>query len=180
MRSNLQTFAAVLARNMREVRARDPLYYGWPESETDRVAVKLTGGLLMGGANKAGAAIKATLRELAIRDTYKAIKAYLEVAPSIEWKCATCKAIGVPAIRLPLACGLCGSERDAAHGPQPLTAADLIAAVRAEEIALEAAQRAYQAAEAIDSAGARRDFDRAQELHTHLARRLAIPFEEVR
>lgn len=180
MRSNVQTFTAALAHHMREIRARDPQAYSWPESDTEKVAVKLTGGLLLGGANKDGAGIRATLRALGIKDTYKAIKAYLSVPPLIEWKCATCKLSreAFSAERLPVACPSCGSERDAAHGPQPLTAADLIASVKAEEIALDAAQDRYTA-DNRPTEVARRELDRARELHTHLARRLALPFTEV-
>lgn len=183
MKSNLQTFAAVLARNMREARAANPGAYKFPENETEKVAAQIAGTLAAGRSVQGGEGFKATLKALQLK-TPKAIREYLRAAPLIEWKCATCKLSreAFSTERLPIVCPACGSERDAVHGPQPLTAADLIAAVKAEEIALTGAQNRYasELAAGVREELARLNLTRAQELHAHLARRLALPFAEVR
>lgn len=101
----------------------------------------------------------------------------MRALPVIDWRCATCARAPAlqTATRLPVACPYCLSERDARHGPQPLTAAGLFAAVKAEEIALEAAQARYTA-DLRPTEVARRDLENAMRLHSHLARRLCVPF----
>lgn len=81
--ANYKEFVAVLAEKIEELLAPIP---GWrerlaPEYQgpggIDAFAAELTAKLLLGAALNTGASVKATCKHLKIKNTYKAIQAYL-------------------------------------------------------------------------------------------------------
>lgn len=76
--TNLEQFAGILETHYSRLFASDPEYAFVASRITPKaLAEKMTAGLSAGSANKDGAGIKATCKDLKIANTHKAIRAYL-------------------------------------------------------------------------------------------------------
>ena len=79
--SNHDRFAMVLAKHYAVLFANDPNYAAIDKRTTPaELARKMTNGLAVTGADKDGRGVVLTCKELGIKHTYKAIRAYLQGA----------------------------------------------------------------------------------------------------
>lgn len=75
--SRFDTFCAVLARHYDDLFKTPDYALAARRYTPDEMARKMTSGLIDGTANKDGRGIELTCKELNIKHTYKAIKAFL-------------------------------------------------------------------------------------------------------
>lgn len=80
---NIDKFRTAYVRHLTRAIDINPDQYAYPREKAQEVADKIIAGLQKGSANKDSVAIKATLKELHIKDTYAAIKDYLGTAEKI-------------------------------------------------------------------------------------------------
>lgn len=76
-KTNIQTFTDVYTKHLTAQVTKNPSDYGYSVYYVPTVVARMVPGLKNGGANKEGAAIRATCKELGIPYTYAGIKAYL-------------------------------------------------------------------------------------------------------
>lgn len=76
---NLEAFMTVYAKHLEATRTKDTAgdYYCWPVSELPLVLGRMRQAIERGSFNKDSLAFKATCKELKIKHTYQAIRAFL-------------------------------------------------------------------------------------------------------
>lgn len=72
----METYRAELIK----ARAEHPAEYSWPDSKFETVLARMRAAFERGSFLNSGRAIKATCKALGIKNTYKAIGAYLKGA----------------------------------------------------------------------------------------------------
>ena len=73
----LARFREVYHEELRKARAAKPTDYFWPEEKLGEVVDKMIDAVRRGSFQKEGVAFRATFRKLGIKDTYKAVAAWL-------------------------------------------------------------------------------------------------------
>ena len=77
MNSNRYTFLAEYRKQLEIAVTTHPEEYGWPLSELETVAARMSAAIERGSYNKDSRAIRATCKTLGIRHSYIAIGAFL-------------------------------------------------------------------------------------------------------
>jgi GGDEF domain-containing protein len=78
---NREKFQRTYQRHLERMIDLYPETYRYPKSEAPKVAEKMTASFEKGSANKDSPAVRATLKELGIKNTYEAIRGYLKAQP---------------------------------------------------------------------------------------------------
>ncbi len=75
--TNLEKFLDACERNHRKIYEADPSVYGYPKERLDWAITNMRKAWTEGHANKDGPACKAACKELGIKHTYTAIRAFI-------------------------------------------------------------------------------------------------------